>query len=193
MADHKKENADYLDTRWDPYIAPSRPKPGESHHDQPLAPEGANKIGGARERFRNRKINAKGGNTTEGYAMAKGYTKLKSLKVLNQVATEPDRRWPGNAVPRSQNEKRFKAKLERQYEEDLHHKDGDIHRLTPNSFADVETDQRKQAHNPNFEYFPAKHHQGHDHRLGFMPFAITWYDERHDYWKGTWQDPNKKG
>ena len=58
--------------------------------------------------------------------------------------------------------------------------------------VDIDFGRRKKPQNENFEYFPDKHQQGHDHRLGFMPFAITWYDERHDYWKGTWQDPNKK-
>ena len=81
--------------------------------------------------------------------------------------------------------------MERQYAEDLEHKDGDIHRYTA-KYSEVDYDKPKLPQNPTFEYFPDKHQQGHDHRLGFMPFAITWYDERHDYWKGTWQNPKKK-
>ena len=32
----RKEYQDKLDKEWDPYIASSRPRAGQSHHDQPL-------------------------------------------------------------------------------------------------------------------------------------------------------------
>jgi len=152
----------------------------------------------ASERFRNRKITIPRTHSRDERIAHVANSKMPE-KIKNKTIVRPshdwknqvilDKRWPQGIVPPSINEQKYVSEYNEFYRESFEGQKSEPHHAK----AEVPLSQSKtqeRIRNRNFDYFPAPHQIGHDHKLGVMPTEILWKDERTNYWKGLQDEDN---
>jgi len=188
----------YLEETWDPHVTPSRAKhTGKAQPDQVLAPEYPHTVNGARERFRNRKVDTTAnlkGNWTERYHVRQPpptvMTGKMSTSYKHAEGHSTQRNYTGTGGvrnPKKEMSQKVKEANFRYFQrfKNRHQGEYPIPAGVEYRYENPWKPNYKGPTNGQWDYFPDKHQIGHDHKMGFRPRTFIWEDELSDYWRGN--------